>query len=265
MRDHVEVSQLRWLGAALAALLAIVALPSPAGAQQDDVEQAKKYYKRGMQAFYEDDYPMAITNFKRAHSISPSGTLLFNISAAYSKLAKPEDALEFARKAAEFDDLPKDTRVKNSARMTGYRVAIRVREATGAPRATGGGSGSGSGGNSGGSDMTTLRWVGVSVGVAGVGLLAGAGAVGANVSSNIDAKTAAEQRGDLAEADELYQTIQSQQTIGQILLYSGIAAIAGGTTLFILDSTSTSSEGQALDVTGGPTADGFRVGVDVPF
>ena len=264
MRDHVKAAQLRWLGAALVALLAVVALPSSAGAQQNDVEEAKKYYKRGMQAFYEDDYPMAITNFKRAHSISPSGTLLFNISAAYSKLAKPKDALEFSHKAAEFDDLPKDTRVKNQARMHGYRVAIRVRDATGAQYATDD-SGSGSGGGSGGSDMTALRWVGVSIGVAGVGLLAGAGAVGANVSSNIDAKTAAEQRGDLAEADDLYQTIQSQQTIGQILLYSGIAAVAGGTTVFILDSTSKSSESRALDVTGGPTADGFRVGVDLDF
>lgn len=268
-------------GIALAAAclaVALVALPSsPAAQQNDDSAEAKKYYKKGMQAFYDEDYAMAITNFKRAHSISPSGTLLFNISLTYSKMAKPEDALEHAEKAAGFDDLPDDTRLKNNARMTGYRTAIQAKTLTGGSRSDrtsdGGepGSGATTGGASGGAgapagtDTHTLRWVGVSIGAAGAGLMGGALAVGTSVSSKIQEKQTAEQNGKFGKADDLYETIQSQQTLGQVLLYTGAATFAAGTTLFIIDAASGSSTGRAVNLVGGPTRHGFRVGVDVDF
>jgi len=243
--------------ATMALAVAFFAVSAPTAAQDDDrSEEAETYYKRGMEAFYEDDYAIAITNFKRAHNISPSATLLFNISLAYSKMAKPEDALEFAREATEHDDMPDDTRVKNRGRMTGYRVAIRGRGMTG-----------GSGGGTSQTDTggRALRWVGVSVGVAGAGLLGGALAVGSNVSSKIDEKATAEEQGNFGKANDLYETIRTQQILGQILLYSGIATFAAGTTRFIVDTASGPPAARAIDITGGPTGDGFRVGVDVDF
>lgn len=268
----------------VATLVAFTLAPASAQAQDSDAEKAKKYYKKGIQAFHSEEYGMAITYLKRANSISPNSTLLFNISLAYSKMGKADEALPFAEKAAKRGGLPKDTTVKNLARINGYNVAIatqKMAESSSAQASNGGetGGGSGTGGNTGGgggsggggqqpppkSDSNTLTWVGISTGVVGLGMIGGAVAISNNVAAKIDEKETAVNNGRLDEADTLHSEIQSQQTLGQILLYSGIAAAAGGTVMAIIDASSGSSEGQAVNVTGGPTSRGFSVGLDVKF
>lgn len=275
-----------------AGLFALVALltagvPSTAVSQDSDAEKAQKYYKKGMQAVYDEEYAIAITNFKRAHSLNPSGTLLYNISIAYSRMGKPEKALEHSLEAAERDDLPKDTAVKNRARIASYTVANTSRSITGetgakasGPEAspeestsesteetagTGGteGTGSAPGRESGGSALT---WLGAGVGLAGAGAVGWAVVLNFNVRDAIEAKRTAEEAGNYQEADRLYGQIQSRQQLGQILVYSGAGAMALGTTLLIVDAASSgASSRRAVRLTGGPTRGGWSLGLDLRF
>ena len=267
------------------AVFAFVGSPATAQAQESKAEKAKKYYRKGIKAFHGEEYGMAITYLKRANSISPSGTLMYNISLVYSKMGKPQQALDFAEKARSEGDLPEDTSVKNNARIVGYTAALKAREMT--PEKTETSDAQASAGSkqtdsssdqetegtapptqpppSGGSDTHTLRWIGLSAGLAGLGLAGGGIAVGASVSGKIDDKKAAERNGDFETAGNLHDEIDSQQTLGQILLFSGVGLAVGGTTLFIIDAATSSSGGRAVNVTGGPTRGGFSVGLDVRY
>jgi tetratricopeptide (TPR) repeat protein len=289
MRHHASSSPLTWILSAGLALLGTAAPLASAQAQdsgQSKGEKAKKYYKKGMQHFYEEDYPMAITNFKRANSISPNATLSYNISIAYSRMGKPDEALTASLEAKERGGLPKDTLAKNDGRIAAYRRAIKAERLAGGGEESGGATSGGQASNQtnasqGGSQNAgggqsappprtdsgggALQIVGISVGVGGLAMLGSAIGIGANVSSKIDEKRTAENNGRFERAKQLRSEIGSQQTLGQVLLYSGIGATAVGTTLFILDATSSSSSGQAVNVTGGPTRGGLQVGVDVSF
>jgi len=264
----------------------VAGAPSTAGAEEsDDSEKAQKFYKKGMQAVYDEEYAIAITNFKRAHSLSPSGTLLYNISIAYSRMGKPDKALEYSRQAEGRDDLPDDTFVKNRARIAAYTVATTgtsvggeptetasdeeerteetgetpTGEETDAETATGGDGNAKSDGNA-------LTWVGAGFGVAGAGAVGWAVFLNSYVREAIEAKRTAEEAGNYDEANRLYREIRSRQRLGQVLIYSGAGVMALGTTLMIVDAASSGgSDRRAVRVTGGPAPSGWSLGLDVRF
>ena len=251
MHDRIQTifSMRAWI--AVAVLVVGVAGISPEVYAQSDKEQAQTLAQKGAKAFVKKDYAMAVTYFQRAASLDPNPVLLYNLSLAQSKLGNVQDARDAAQRAIEMgsDGVPKDTWVKLHARRDAYDRALSARSmadelAPDKPKVSTEESTSGT------SDPTTvttreqvdegpavgtLGWVGAGVGVAGVGLLAGAGLVNAGVRADIEAYDEARRAGEFDRAERLQGDVDSGQQLGQILLYSGAGLTAVGAGLFIFD------------------------------
>ncbi|MFB6374234.1 MAG: hypothetical protein ABEN55_14235, partial [Bradymonadaceae bacterium] len=99
---------------------------------------------------------------------------------------------------------------------------------------------------SGGPALSALGWGGIGGIGAGLGLIAGAAAVDSGLNSDFAARRQARRAGNTGRVETLIGRIQSKQTTGRILLYSGtsLAVVGGGVLTYdLIRGSSSSSSG----------------------
>lgn len=223
------------------AALGATALPTSAQAQQPPGgEKAEAYYNKGVDAFFNKEYSQAITYFQRAHTLDPNPVVLYNISLAHAKLGNVPEALGAALEAQKMGGLPEDTTLKNQARIRAFqraltaeklsktlasRAAVATAEPPTAPPAQ----------PAERDGMGVLGWTGIGIAGAGVATLAGVGVLNFMLADDVDAYDKARAAGDFDTANTLYDDINDRQSIGQIMLYSGIGLVAVGGALWAVD------------------------------
>lgn len=242
-------------------MLLLIACVSTNAFAQDDKERAQKLYKEGAEAFYTDDYPLAIMKFKSGHSLDPNPMFLYNIAVSYGRLGNVDEAYRYAEQADE-GGLPKEADHKNKARLRSWGTelaATSLAESIGGPtdavaacttdsECVGGetcdtdrnvcvasADVAASTTTDSGGGLGALGWTGVVLGTAGVGLVVTALVMDASLSSDFDELDAARAAGDRERAETLESDIESSQSTGKILLFAGAGAAVVGGTLLVID------------------------------
>lgn len=281
MHDRIQTifSMRAWI--AVAVLVFGVVGISPEVHAQSDKKQAQTLAQKGAKAFVQKDYAMAVTYFQRAASLDPNPVLLYNLSLAQSKLGNVQEARDAAQRAIDMgsDGVPEDTWVKLHARRDAYDRGLSARSIADAlaPDDARVSTEGPQGGESGQTTVTasrqvdegpavgTLGWVGAGVGVAGVGLLAGAGLVNAGVRADIEDYDDARTAGEFDRAERLQSEVESGQQLGQILLYSGAGLTAVGAGLLIFDLVNGAESDKNAKLLTVPTRGGASVTLHLRF
>ncbi len=231
-------------------LLLCCALSSPVTAAEDelsadeieeeaqdesDMQRAQDAFDQGARYYYDGQYSDAIVEFRRANQIHPHAIFQHNIALANMALERPQRALEAALDAREnAEQLPPEAAAANDAIIASVQVSMHaedvaedmeeliIAEAPDVEPASG---------------FSTLGWAGV--GTAGVGVLAlgGAAVVDRQVVAGVDEleNDDFETRDDFnARRDE----VAGQQTMGQVMLWSGLGMVAVGGALVAMDLVS---------------------------
>ena len=129
--DRRVISIVAALGVALT-FLAPLALPGHAHAQEDD---ARTLFQRGQAAYAQGAYDDAIEMWTRAFELDPRPLLQYNLSQAYERLGRLEDAVSaldvYLQRADPTDEHMADARARQSSlRERIARTSVRI---TGGP------------------------------------------------------------------------------------------------------------------------------------
>jgi tetratricopeptide (TPR) repeat protein len=225
-------------GIALALALATLATAGMAAAQTRE-QQARSHFEAGRTAYEAGRFEEALEQFRAAYEAAPRPLLLYNVGQAADRLRRDDEALEAfdAFLAAVGPNDPNYAPIE--ARVRAIRAA---RAAHGdVPPA----------GPAGGREPSVVPWIIAGAGLALVGaglpmiLVASADAEAVNTappgSSWSDYESAANDAGPLSIA-------------GQVMIYVGAAAIAGGLVWGIIDLTSGGGSDTALVIGPGGVA-----------
>lgn len=104
---------------------ALAAPPESAAApSQEDARAAKQLAQDGRELFFKEEYAAAIKAFESAYALVPDPNLLFNISTAYEKLGRYDEAIEYldeyAKQALESE---REAVEKKRAQLVGAQEA----------------------------------------------------------------------------------------------------------------------------------------------
>ncbi|TDP72061.1 hypothetical protein [Bradymonas sediminis] len=263
------------LGGLLFSLLLACSAGSAVAQEPASGENAKAYYNKGVEAFFNKNYSLAITYFQRANALDPDPVVLYNISLAQSRLGNAPEALSASLKADAMGGLPDDTSLKNRARIRAYQRVVGAQKIAGAkakadqalaksvkaPQA--GGAGVPPGSEAG---MGALGWAGVGAASVGAAALVGTGVLNFMLSEDLDNYEKARTAGEYERALDLQNTIESRQSLGQIMLYSGAGLVALGGALWAVDYFGSAEVQESADaslkpaLSGSVGPDGARVG-----
>lgn len=268
------------LGASLIALLLVLSAANAFAQDSGSGEKAEAYYNKGVNAFFNKEYSLAITYFQRANALDPNPVVLYNISLAQSRLGNAAEALSASVKADEMEGLPADTLLKNKARMHGYRLIIRAEkladaqaakaiaqaealkaEEAGAPEAELSEEDVFGGDAFDSQDMPdagmgVLGWAGIGTAGVGVAALVASGVLSVMLSDDLDSYESARVAGEYDRARGLQDTINDRQSLGQIMLYSGAGLLALGGALWAVDYFGGSETKESGDTLSQPTLGG---------
>lgn len=224
-------------------ILALLLLLAPAAAFANDgdgdIAAAQEYFDQGAQYYYAGDYGRALVEFRKAQQAHPHPIFLYNIALTSNALGRTDQALDAARQAAAMDaELPPEQDARNLAlirscetildagstanRVSRQAVADADIPAPPQPEPKSGGLGA-------------LGWAGIGTAAVGVGALTGSFIIGSQVSKGIDELELKATGPDEAAFNEQKSDLKSQQTLGQIMLYSGAGLTAVGASLLVVD------------------------------
>ena len=197
---------------------------------QSKEAQAQKYFEDGAALYYSGDYGGAISKFKLGHSLVPNALFPFNMSLCHQKLDKFKEALDSAVEAKTIGGLG-ESEIPNDARIVALRRIVHltqidwpqpeVEEPPGEAIAT--------------SRWGALGWVGVGTLAVGAGTLIFAGITEVELQDTFERYQAAADSTDIEEFNRLKDEVESLQTRGKVLLFTGGGLALLGAVLIIAD------------------------------
>jgi tetratricopeptide (TPR) repeat protein len=265
------------MGALLLCMSASV-WPQDARAQEpEDIRLAQTLFNDAVAAYKTQKYPEALALFREAYTHVPSAVFLYNAARVAEKMGDLDASLEFAKRAASQQEraLPAPLAEKNSVlikslenqiaqtkkRAEEERVARQRAEKQIAEkqrvekqlaekklaeqrraqeeRAR----------RQGASEWSWIGYSGVGFGIAGIGLIGGATYLGAEASSEIDSMRGIDDEAIYAQKRS---DVESTQTTGQVLLYSGIGLVALGGGMVAWDLMNPDESPVSVSVGAGP-------------
>jgi tetratricopeptide (TPR) repeat protein len=256
----------RTLQAVIGALIAAALMVPAVCSAQDDAQLAQEAFDRGMSHYTEENYGDAVAEFRKGHQLMPNGLFLYNISLSYMRLGNHEKALRYAERAVEMrDHLPPKSDARNSARMGALRARLSAIGLAGRlePQETEPTDDRDdllADAESDNSQETegwpgTLTYIGAGTAALGGALIISAGVMGSDIDARID------QLGDTDDRqsyDAMRSEIESDRSVGRVLLFSGIGLVAAGGGLVAWDLYGGESETTLLTLQ--PEIGGDRVG-----
>lgn len=249
--------------AVLGALIAAVLLVPATSAAQDDARLAQEAFDRGMSHYTEQNYGDAVAEFRKGHQLMPNGMFLYNISLSYMRLKNHEMALRYAERAREMrEHLPPKSDAKNAARIGGLNARLGALQLAKKlePIAAEPDQGGDRFVDSAVDDSTeswpgTLTYVGAGTAVLGGALVIGAGVMGSDIDERVEQLAGVEDR---SAYDTMRADIESDRTLGRVLLFSGLGLVAAGGGLVAWDYYGDQAETSRLSVQ--PELGGDRLG-----
>lgn len=199
---------------------------------EEDLERAQDAFNQGAAYYYEEEFGRAMVEFRRANELHPHPIFQHNIALSNRQLGRIERTLEAAENAAAMDEkLPAPADATNSALIVGIttvlttqekadHLAAQVQDAEVEEPDVVADEPSGWGGSG---------WAGVGALSVGLGALTGAFVLDRRVVSGMDSLEN-DTWDSMAEFNEERDSLQSQQSMGKIFLFSGagLAALGGG-------------------------------------
>ena len=212
--------------------LVVFWVSKPAAAQD-----SASLFEQGAAMYYNGNYGAAILKFKQAYQAEPNALFLYNMSLCYLKLGQYEEAIEAGElaKKPHGATAPLNTRDRtaNDARIAALRRVLEARKVKPpasavsvvvAPDTP--------------DDVErwgTLGWVGVGVAVLGAGVLGGALLTDREIDEALMELERAAANGDRAEFNRLSDDVDTLQTRGRILTFSGLGVASLGLGLIVFD------------------------------
>lgn len=233
-------------------LALVLAVPTSAYAGDDAAAQA--FFEKGAALYFEGKYAEALVQFKKGHAEVPAALFQYNIAVCNLRLERYREALAAAREARSMGGLEGKDAAQNDARIAAIprlqNAHAIVQELTAVAAKT--------------LDDTPVEtaevvepppavepkprfgaigWAGVGAATVGAGLAVGALVVELSLQPKWDDYNAAADAGDSTRYSELKSEIESGQTTGRILLFSGIGLAAVGAALIVFDLVTPGDEG----------------------
>mgnify|MGYP006292168541 CR=1 FL=1 len=254
---------MNWSGITTTGLLVLLLglIPATGLAQQtgegdDSTSRIQELFDEGAKAYFQGNYADALVAFRKAYQHKKKAIILYNIALCQGKLGKYDKALSNSEKAARMGKMPDEPAVANQ----GFQAALRTRRH--ARRVAGESADRSEQDEISVTESTDSgppwRWIGAGAAAGGLASLAASGIVTVGLQKDFQTLESEANGGARAEYDRLQTSIPKKQTVGRVLLYSGIGLTAVGTTLFLLDSPS--SEGGPSHAIG-PAAVGDGWGI----
>lgn len=218
-----------------------------------DTNRAQEAFDEGARYYYDGDYSSAIVEFRRADQIHPHPIFQHNIARTNIELDRPERAYEAALEAQQrADELPPEAAATNSAIIAGYQTVFGSRDhAESAEPAV-----ADIDATDADSHWGSLGWAGAGILGAGVAAISGAAVLDRSI---VSAKDDLEDETDPEAFDQQIETLESRQTVGRTMLWSGVALGAIGTSLVVWELATIPDDGGQMAVS--PSLD--RPGIDV--
>ncbi len=230
------------------------ALPSVAQAQDDDdAGRAQEAFDRGAAFYMEGKYARALVEFKKANRAVPNAMFVLNMALANGKLGNYDEAIDDASRARDMGGLPGEaiaiaggassawSATLSAVSLAESRATLVAKEKPLDPIVK-------SVEPSGGSGVVgTLGVVSLSLAVAG-----GVGTAVHYFTVYQPARQALDDSEGLDQdtIDERFADAQSQQTVGQVLLFTSVGlGVLGGVLLFV-DASSSGESAQIIPVVG---------------
>ena len=213
------------------------------------VERAQQAFDRGAAYYFEGEYSRALVEFRRANEAMAHPVFLFNMALCHRELGRVDRTMQAAEEARELfrefhergEQVPFDLWARNDALIVSIETVDRAQAMAEALEAAEPADGQPVADISDVDSVDDSGAFGV-LGWAGVGALAvGAGALGGAVVIDRQVASGIEELQGISDTNEFNtrrDSLQGQQTSGQVLLFSGIGLATVGTTLVILDLVS---------------------------
>ncbi|MBA2661087.1 MAG: hypothetical protein H0U74_02235 [Bradymonadaceae bacterium] len=246
----------RLLAGLIVGALSLATLPGQGQAQSapsdEDRRVGQEFFDSGAKFFVAGDYAAAIVEFRKGYARLPEPLFLYNIALAETRLGRYQQALQTSERAEKV--LAGDSADANKglqaacttiidAGKRAEAIALALAQAAAEPQIeepkesveaveavavvvepqpqpTGFGA---------------LGWTGVGVATLGGLALAGAGLTIMSLESDWQAYEEAARLSDGARYSALSESIEDQQIVGQVLLYSGVGLVAVGSGLIIYE------------------------------
>ena len=224
-------------------IVAIVAAAVPAVAQDaDHRERSDAHYKAGATFYKQGQYQKAIAELERGYKLAPHPVFLVNIALAHARLGQWQEAIFWGERAVVEPGLSPEATAGMRARTISWSrraVAVAVADSAAADskRLQAEAIAEQNRREQAKRDrrVKALGWAGVTSAGIGLGAIAGSVAIGASLADDREDYEAAAERGDAVRYEVLRNDIDRSQTIGKILLFTGIAGVVAGGTLFYFD------------------------------
>jgi tetratricopeptide (TPR) repeat protein len=229
--------------------------------EAERAQKAKEVFDRGMEHYVEEDYTKAIVDFKRAHDLYPSATLLYNIAMARMNQGKSEKAAKVAREALEFDGepLPDDSRAQARAVVDGSGLVASARtlaDASASDDSTGTAAAPPpKTDESTGSDGTLgpLGWSGIGMSAVGVAGLVGIPIVANNYDQQVERLERLSTGPSRPAFREQQNKVESTRQNGRLLSVAAPAVTAVGAGLLAVDLLVLQKSDERVSAGLGPT------------
>lgn len=105
-------------------MIAAVLFPAAAGAQQKDTAAAREHFRQGQAAYQRGELQKAVTEWKAAYAVDPKPLIKFNLSQAYERLGKLQQAAEALD--AYLAAAPEDDPYRSDAEARRTAIASRI-------------------------------------------------------------------------------------------------------------------------------------------
>ena len=232
----------------------VIADPAPASAQEDlaSVERAHELYQRGLAAYQIGDYEVAVNAFLASWSMYEDPRLLYNLSLAYWKLGKLDQAIATATRVVEADVEP-GVHLRTHARRAAFRTILNAQSAAsevsrahdGEVRDIDVASSPRRGG--------PWRWVPWTTAAVTLGAVGGAAVVDRQIAATATKMKLAEAGNDRTRAVALHAEIERRQLVGRVLLATVAVGATATVVLFVIRPRSSSSPKTRIEVGFLPT------------
>lgn len=235
------------------ATILITALSSAQAMAQTSSENkaaADKLYEEGLKAAIAGDFAGAVIQFQNGYKLDPDPRFLYNIGGCYERLNNDERAVDYYQRVLKSNNASTDIHTKASAKLRANQAKIA---------AIGTGTAISSRGDTnvvGPSDPNNPRvktqdeggfgglgWAGVAIGAVGAGLMTASLIPNSGLSDQIqEYEDGVRVDPDPARDKSRYDAIQSKQSTGKLLLFSGAGLAVVGVGLVIVELATSGSE-----------------------
>ena len=250
---------------ALPLAIAVLAFAGTASAQTD-LERARAVFEQGAAHYENQNYALALQAFQESYDLLDGhprqALVLYNVGRCYEELGRFRDARDayqrYLREAA--DDAQDRGQVEERLRELETRVSLDETE-TGraAPSRDAAAPGTASGEASGGSGLLTAGIVTLAVGGAGLASFGSFGGLALGEYGTLEDRCG----GSCSEQD--VSTLSTFNTVADISLGVGVAAVIAGTVLVIIGASEGGEESSSARVAPWLTPDGGGASVGGMF